>query len=70
VKSAAGIVTFNPDQERIKENIGAVLQQCSHLYIVDNGSSVFDELTKLSEHFTKGKITFIKNNKNEVIANF
>ena len=68
MKSAAGIVTFNPDQERIKENIGSVLQQCSHLYIVDNGSSIFDELYKLSEHFTKGKITFIKNNKNEGIA--
>lgn len=35
----AGIVTYNPDLERLKENINSVKNQVDELIIVDNGSS-------------------------------
>ena len=41
---SAGIVLFNPDIKRLKENIDAVIVQCTHLYLVDNGSGNVDEV--------------------------
>ena len=32
---SAGIVLFNPDIKRLKENIDAVIVQCTHVYLVD-----------------------------------
>ena len=41
---SAGIVLFNPDIERLKENIDAVIVQCTHVYLVDNGSKNISEV--------------------------
>lgn len=38
-KTVAGIVTFNPELPRLKENIDAVVSQVSDLVVVDNGST-------------------------------
>ncbi len=35
----AGIVTYNPDIERLKDNMTALLKQVKYVYIVDNGSN-------------------------------
>ena len=43
----AGIVTFNPDIGRLKENIDAILPQVSELVIVDNGSANVDEVCNM-----------------------
>ena len=59
-----GIVTFNPDLGRLKDNINAVLVQVKHILIVDNGSDNFEEVNCLFSD----DITIIKNVKNEGIA--
>lgn len=43
----AGIVSYNPDIDRIIQNISAVLPQVDRLYLVDNGSSNYSELSEL-----------------------
>ena len=35
---AAGIVLYNADVGRLYENINAIINQCDHVYLVDNGS--------------------------------
>ena len=59
-----GIVTFNPDLQRLKDNINAVLVQAKHILIVDNGSDNFEEINRLFPD----DITIIKNAENEGIA--
>lgn len=43
----AGIVTFNPDIERLKDNITELLKQVQYVYIVDNGSDNVSQIEKL-----------------------
>lgn len=59
-----GIVTFNPDLQRLNDNINAVLVQAAHVLIVDNGSNNYEEIHRLFSD----NITIIKNKKNEGIA--
>lgn len=61
-KVAAGIVTFNPDYEKLKACIQSVLFQVSVIYIVDNHSNGYENLEKTVELFDRKKI-FIKRNK-------
>ena len=65
---SAGIVLFNPDIKRLKENIDAVIVQCAHVYLVDNGSGNIDEVLELLEEYKKSKISVICNAKNHGIA--
>ena len=47
---AAGVVTFNPDIDRLMENLGAVSPQAGHLIIFDNGSrNIVDIRTAVGE---------------------
>lgn len=46
MKILAGIVTFNPELDRLSDNIAAVLPQVEHLIVVDNGSSNLLEIQK------------------------
>ena len=43
-KIYAGIVTFNPDIERLKENVCAICIQVPEVVIFDNGSSNFADI--------------------------
>ena len=43
----AGIVTYNPDLNRLKENINSISKQVKLLIIFDNGSKNIEELQKL-----------------------
>lgn len=62
----AGIVLYNPNEDRLAENINAILPQVSWLILVDNGSNNIESILK--EWNNKSKIKFIINIKNEGIA--
>lgn len=61
-----GIVLYNPDLQRLSENINSCLQQVDHLVLVDNGS---DNINKIKEIYASNdKISFICNKNNNGIA--
>lgn len=63
---AAGITVYEPDIERLKENISSTLSQAEHLYLVDNASKDISEIKLLySKH---EKVTIIENSENSGIA--
>jgi rhamnosyltransferase len=62
----AGIVTYNPDLCRLKENLDAILAQVEGLVIVDNGSDNVEDICGLVEG--RQDITVIWNEKNCGIA--
>ena len=53
MKLLAGIVTFNPDINRLQENFEAILPQVDKVIIVDNGSS---NLVNIQEKCSKAEI--------------
>jgi len=61
----AGIVLYNPDVERLVQNIRAVENQVEKLIFVDNASQNIDEI---QEHFNDSKYIWIKNDANIGIA--
>lgn len=65
---SAGIVLYNPDIDRLKENINAIINQCTHIYLIDNGSDNINNISDLLEEYNDLKITVIYNQKNMGIA--
>jgi len=61
----AGIILYNPDIQRLKENIEAILPQVEHLVLVDNFSGNIEEVQK---EFKNKHIIWIKNGENRGIA--
>lgn len=61
----AGIVLYNPDLIRLKENIDAILPQVDFLLLVDNGSN---NINKVKQVFTDVKIIVLENGENKGIA--
>ena len=59
----AGIVTFNPDIGRLKENIDAIYDQVPTLVIVDNGSDNLQEISDLLKSYTNTYIEPLGENK-------
>lgn len=64
----AGIVTYNPEIGRLKENIQALFEQVDALVIVDNGSKNIREVELICEQIENKKTSIIKNDANEGIA--
>lgn len=62
----AGIVTYDPDIVRLKENIDSVISQVQEIYIVDNGSKNIEEIEHLLKEYSG--IRLIENGCNEGIA--
>lgn len=62
----AGIVLFNPDIERLLENLNHIRNQVSQLILVDNGSKNIGEIKK--SILCEPKIVLIENNHNMGIA--
>lgn len=60
----AGIVTFNPDVNRLKKNIEAIIYQVKAVVIVDNNSSNIKDIELLSYR----NLIIIKNDSNKGIA--
>lgn len=65
IKVLAGIVSFNPDVDRLKENVESIIYQVDSLAIVDNGSNNLSEIKKKLKNF---EINYIENNENLGIA--
>lgn len=57
----AGIVTFNPDISRLKENINSIFNQVDKIVIVDNHSNNLAEIMELCKKFNIVLITFSDN---------
>ena len=60
MKTLAGIVLYNPDIERLRENIAAIAPQVDLLVFIDNASRNYDEIIKI----THPNSIMIKNEKN------
>lgn len=65
-KVAAGIVLYNPDIDRLKENLKSVSEQVDKVFFVDNASSNLKELEEMLKEFSRWDL--IVNKKNEGIA--
>lgn len=46
-----GIVTFNPDIDRLRENIDAIKEQVDEIVVVDNDSNNIHEIMQLSNEY-------------------
>ena len=66
VITAAGIVTYNPDSDRLKNNINAISGQVKQVYCFDNGSANIEEIRTLCCQYEN--VTIIENGKNSGIA--
>lgn len=62
----AGIVSYNPEIDRLSKNINGIVDQVDVLYIVDNSSKNVDEVERLTKR--NNKIVLIKNTENKGIA--
>ena len=62
----AGIVTYNPDLQRLTENLDAVTKQVRRVVVVDNGSENIDRIRTLVEKYQN--LGIISNKKNLGIA--
>lgn len=63
---AAGIVSFNPEITRLKDNINAILNQVEHVYIFDNASKNSKELQELVSSIEK--VSLFLSPKNEGLS--
>ena len=63
---AAGIVLYNPEEERLKENINAIGCQVDYIVLVDNGSKNIETIKKFYNN--DQKIAIIENHRNNGIA--
>lgn len=63
---AAGIVTYNPDINRLRKNYEQYISDVKWLYVFDNGSSNIDEIQNLFSKEQKVKI--IKSEENKGIS--
>lgn len=60
-----GIVLYNPQIDRLLNEIHSVVDQVDEICLFDNGSSNIDEVeTKVKENFSIDKITLLKSQKN------
>ena len=62
----AGIVSYNPNIARLRENIESVINQVDRVVLVDNGSRNFFDIQLLIE--SEDKVLLIKNEQNRGIA--
>lgn len=63
VKIWAGIVTYNPNLHRFKENIESINNQVSNIVVFDNGSNNFDDINRMVQYYKK--IVLIHSSKNK-----
>lgn len=55
-QTLAGIVTYNPDLDRLKDNLNAICFQVNKIIIVDNGSNNYDEIESFENSYSNLKI--------------
>jgi len=59
----AGIVLYNPDIQRLKMNLDALIEQASTIVMVENGSDNTREIREFTEEYS-GMISIIENGQN------
>lgn len=62
----AGIVLYNPESDRINENIEAIIDQVDYVILADNGSDNYDYI--YDKYKSVPKVRFIHNKENQGIA--
>lgn len=65
-KISAGIVTYNPDINRLKENVNSIISQVDKVFIVDNASINIDEI--ISSFSDINNLSILENSDNLGIA--
>lgn len=58
----AGIVTFNPNIDRLKENIDSVHKQVDLVYVVDNGSNNSEILENITSSYNNVSLKLLEKN--------
>lgn len=66
IRATAGIVTYNPDVHRLRENLQSVLKQVEKAVVIDNGSSNIESIQLVLSEFPQ--VTLQTNRTNEGIA--
>lgn len=66
-KIAAGIVTYNPELKRLKENIEHIAMQVDKIFMFDNGSDNIAEIDELCRKWPEG-VVLIKSDMNIGLA--
>lgn len=66
IKVLAGIVLYNPDIERLRENVESIIDQVDEVLLVDNGSHNIEEVGVFVERYDRCGL--IKNRSNLGIA--
>ena len=61
----AGIVSYNPDISRLKNNIESILPQVKKIYVVDNGSDNYEDIVGVCDVWG---VSIIRNRENYGIA--
>lgn len=62
MKILAGIVTYNPNEKRLLENIGSIINQVNHIIIIDNHSLDTKILENIKAKYCKVSILYLKRN--------
>ncbi|MEC0169778.1 glycosyltransferase family 2 protein [Paenibacillus graminis] len=66
MKIMGGIILFNPDIQRLKENVNSISSQVDLLYMIDNCSSNVEEIERMFNDV--GNIIIVKNAENNGVA--
>ncbi|PKU90996.1 multidrug MFS transporter [Bifidobacterium thermophilum] len=59
----SGIVTYNPEIERLRENITSIAKQTETVIVADNGSKNIDDIKKLLQHYNNVCLVELHSNK-------
>lgn len=62
----AVVVTFNPPINRLRENVVSIFTQVQRVYLVDNGSSNFNDIEALAKEFPN--VAVVSNHSNKGIS--
>jgi len=65
MKVCAGIVTYNPDARRLRENIESVIGQVDRVFIADNASA---NIAEIKDSLSNKPVEWIENSENLGIA--
>ena len=68
MKTCAGIVLYNPDINRLEENLKSILPQVDSVILVDNGSKNTVEIDEFTLQYVRSDVRLVRNAKNEGIA--
>lgn len=63
MKVLSGITTFNPNVERLKKNIEAILGQTDQVLVVDNNSKNIEQISAITKNYPSVELLRLNENK-------